>query len=701
MMQTLTNSPQEASVIEAEARKSFSFAIWLKDQNGNPTDITGTSTTFTVGTIDRYGVSTVLFSKTADIQAPTLGYETVHVQASDLNLKPGVYQFTTTLRIQGYSVVLLKGDFKVLQNTEFASVDEHYVVNNPAQNLEITLRDKLNVHIKLGSVLPPNMTIPTDASDAGVAAYINNQSSLTFQALNGLFVTEVELDEHTEWVSDQLALTLDAANDYADAGLALKASITQLNLKADKTYVDSQDNARVARSLYTAKGQILAATAASTPSALPVGSNGQVLMADSTQTRGMKWDDVTMSARAKGVLEASYRGGPAKVKVDGVLSSEAYNWLTPYEPGSSREVRLEKFGSSWLITGQTEENSVPLQLQNNWITYTELAVTTTFSTVPRAVKLPSGIVVLTGLLYVTAAPAAGNLIFVLPVGMRPDYDLLYKVEMADQARTINIRANGNVEVYGNGWPSNYLTLDGIAFPAAGVASWTAITTWAANFDRNPAWDAAYGVPAYWKDPYGFVWFRGLARVAVATSADDTRMFNLPAGYVADQPQHIRTSGNDSYASVQFMNQGLNWKAASPGTVGTWISLAGVIGVTVEAGLNNPWRIFHRFGNSWANYNTANFPAAQWLLREDGLRMIRGLLTAGTLGQRATVTPTPEMWPRYGRLILPIVSNLARARMDISSVDERSTGGTPYEVGAIIHTQGASNWYSYDSVVWTT
>lgn len=697
-MPTISNSPQENAVIEAEARKSLSFGIWLKDANRNPVDITGTSTTFTVGKIDRYGVSTVLFSKVAAIQAPTLGYEVIQVQAEDLDLKPGVYSFTTTLRMNGYSVVLLKGDFKVLQNMEFSSVSEHYAAVNPAQSLDVVLRESNNVHVVLGTVLPPSLSTPTDASDGGVAGFIVNPTSLTYQALDSLFVTHVELDTHTEWVSDQLALTLDAANDYTDEGLALKASITQMNLKADKTYVDSQDNARVARSLFTAKGQILAATASSTPSALPVGANGQVLTADSAQTRGMKWDDITSSSRAMGVLEASYRGGKAKVKVNGSLSTEAYGWLSQYQPGSSREVRLEKFGSSWLITGQTEENYETLTLAPNWMTYTELAVTTTFSNTPRAVKLPSGIVALSGLIYVTPAPAAGSLIFVLPVGMRPDYDLLYKVEMADQARTINIRANGNVEVYGSGWPSNYLTLDGIAFPAAGVASWTAITTWAANFDRNPAWDAAYGVPAYWKDPYGFMWFRGLARVAVATTVDDTRMFNLPAGFVGDQPQHIRTAGNDAFASVQFNTFGLNWKANSPGTVGAWISLAGVIGVTAEAGLNNPWRMFQRFGNAWANYNTATFPAASWLVREDGLRMVRGLLTGGTVGQRAVALPIPELWPRNGRLIMPIVSNLARGRMDISTVDERSSV-SPYEVGSMNLLQGANSWYSFDNLVW--
>jgi hypothetical protein len=47
--------------------------------------------------------------------------------------------------------------------------------------------------------------------------------------------------------------------------------------------------AKVAKSLFGAKGDILAATAAATPTNVAVGGNGTVLTADSTQPAGVKW----------------------------------------------------------------------------------------------------------------------------------------------------------------------------------------------------------------------------------------------------------------------------------------------------------------------------------------------------------------------------------------------------------------------------
>jgi len=272
-MPYLSNSPQDVTVFEAEARKSFAIGVWLKDSNKNPVDLTDTSTTFTLGTVDAYGIATALVSVTAIIVAPGLGYMTFNLQADDLDLKPGTYYFTTTLRIQGYSVVLMKGDFKVLQNMEFASVGGTYVGSNPAQNLEVVLRDQSNVHVTLSAALPPNLVIPTDASDQAVAGYIVNTSSLTRAALDGIYATDVELVPIKNDI-DTLEGIVQVHDDWLNCLDSIVSTISSW-------YMDSR--------MINAKGDLIVGRADNNPQVLSVGTNGTFLTADSTQLNGVKW----------------------------------------------------------------------------------------------------------------------------------------------------------------------------------------------------------------------------------------------------------------------------------------------------------------------------------------------------------------------------------------------------------------------------
>jgi hypothetical protein len=52
------------------------------------------------------------------------------------------------------------------------------------------------------------------------------------------------------------------------------------------------------KTLWTAKGSLLSASAASTMAALAVGTNGQILSALSTEATGLKWIDLTVASHA-------------------------------------------------------------------------------------------------------------------------------------------------------------------------------------------------------------------------------------------------------------------------------------------------------------------------------------------------------------------------------------------------------------------
>lgn len=71
--------------------------------------------------------------------------------------------------------------------------------------------------------------------------------------------------------------------------------------------------AKVAKSILTTKGDLFVASASATPARLGVGSNNQILTADSTQTTGVKWADLT----AGGGSVTSVTAGDGTVTIGG------------------------------------------------------------------------------------------------------------------------------------------------------------------------------------------------------------------------------------------------------------------------------------------------------------------------------------------------------------------------------------------------
>jgi len=132
-----------------------------------------------------------------------------------------------------------------------------------------------------GQILAKNSNTDMDfvwiANDQGDITGITATSPLTGGGTSGAITVGIQASSTTQSGAVQLTDSTSSTS-----------TTTAATPNAVKSAYDL-GNGAVAKSTFTTKGDIVAATAASTVSRLGVGTNGQVLMADSTAATGLKW----------------------------------------------------------------------------------------------------------------------------------------------------------------------------------------------------------------------------------------------------------------------------------------------------------------------------------------------------------------------------------------------------------------------------
>lgn len=124
------------------------------------------------------------------------------------------------------------------------------------------------------------------------------------------------------WAADPTTTAFDAKGDLLvgtgpDAYTRVPVGTNNQVLVADSAeasgvrWSSEQDPNAITKSIIDAKGDLIAGTAADTPARLAVGSDGQYLIADSTQTAGIKWatPNITLGTETTGNYVAGITGG--------------------------------------------------------------------------------------------------------------------------------------------------------------------------------------------------------------------------------------------------------------------------------------------------------------------------------------------------------------------------------------------------------
>ena len=163
--------------------------------------------------------------------------------------------------------------------------------------------------------------------------------------------------------------TLAVTNDFS-AGTTIVASEVNTNFGDIETFVNTTPGV-VQKDIVDAKGDIIAATAADAVARLAVGSNDQVLTADSSEATGLKWASAAADATKMPLAGGTFTGavtyqGASPILLTGATTGNGYEiTLAVTDPTADRTITLPNAAGTVALTGGEEWNNSNNVLTNS------------------------------------------------------------------------------------------------------------------------------------------------------------------------------------------------------------------------------------------------------------------------------------------------------------------------------------------------
>lgn len=121
---TLSNIPHQPTRLVLAARKSFSFTVQFLDSNDEPLNLEAATVSLTIG--EQIYSDTPILSQQATTIVANNGIVLFNLQASQLNLPPGIYPCEIVVISEGYSSIAVNAELEIEASYEVSSLVEVY-----------------------------------------------------------------------------------------------------------------------------------------------------------------------------------------------------------------------------------------------------------------------------------------------------------------------------------------------------------------------------------------------------------------------------------------------------------------------------------------------------------------------------------------------------------------------------------------------